>query len=78
MKSPLSSRVGAKLTLLRKPKKAPTNVKGTEIPNHSAKRATRIPKEMAPELPLLHRTKLRMKNTPKTILEIKNIMRGQL
>jgi len=56
-------------TLLRNPKNAPTKVNGTEMPNQSASRATRMPNEIAPELPLLHNTKLRTKNTPKTMLE---------
>ena len=57
-----------KLTLLRKPKNAPTNVSGTEMPNQRANKATKMPKEMAPELPLLQRTKFKMKKTPNTIL----------
>ncbi len=58
------------LTRFRKPKYAPTNVSGTETPNHNANNATNVLNGTAPELPLLHSTKFITKNNPKTTLKI--------
>merc|ERR1711997_1157890 len=51
---------------LRNPKKAPTNVKGTDTPNHKASSATNVRKGIAADDPLYHRTKFIMKKWAKT------------
>lgn len=57
------------LTLFLKPKYAPTNVNGTDTPNHNPSKAKSVVKGTAAELPLLHKTKFITKNKPKTILK---------
>lgn len=56
------------LTLLLYPKYAPTNVSGTEIPNHRASNAISVEKGMAALLPSAHSTRFNRKNTPNTTL----------
>jgi len=57
------------LTFSLKPKYAPTKVSGTEIPNHIARIATKVPKGMAAEDPFTHRMRFIMKKSAKTILK---------
>ena len=52
---------------LRNPKNAPTNVKGTDTPNHNAKRATRVKNGIAADDPLYHNTRFITKKCPKII-----------
>lgn len=47
-------------------------MRGTEIPNHRAKMATRVPKGIAAEEPSVHRIKFIKKKSAKTMLEKKN------
>lgn len=54
-----------------KPKYAPIKVSGTEIPNHMARIATKVPKGMAAEDPFTHRIRFIMKKSAKTILKKK-------
>lgn len=54
---------------LRKPKKAPTKVKGTETQNHKASKATRVKNGMAAEEPSYHKTRFMTKKRPKTTLK---------
>lgn len=56
-------------TLLVKPKYAPTKVSGTDTQSQSAKRATKVEKGTAAELPSPQRTKSMTKNKTKTILK---------
>lgn len=56
-------------TFSLKPKYAPTKVSGTEIPNHIARIATKVPKGMAAEDPFTHRMRFIMKKSAKTILK---------
>lgn len=58
-------------TFSLKPKQAPTKVSGTEIPNHIARIATKVPKGMAAEEPFTHRMRFIMKKSAKTILKNK-------
>ena len=55
-------------TRILKPKYAPIKVKGTDIPNHKAKMATRILKGTAAELPLAQNKRFIIKNKLNTIL----------
>ncbi len=50
------------------PKKAPTNVSGTETPNQSASRATRVRNGIAAEESLYHRTRFITKKCANTTL----------
>lgn len=59
------------LTGLRKPKYEPTKMSGTEIPNHKASNATKVPKGMAAEDRLLHSIRFKIKKIPNMILERK-------
>lgn len=56
-------------TFSLKPKYAPTKVSGTEIPNHIARIATKVPKGMAAEDPFTHRMRFMMKKSAKTMLK---------
>lgn len=58
-------------TFSLKPKYAPIKVSGTEIPNHMARIATKVPKGMAAEDPFTHRMRFIMKKSAKTILKKK-------
>lgn len=58
------------LTRFLNPKYAPTNVSGTETPNHRANSATNVLNGTAPELPSCHNTRFITKNSPKTILVV--------
>lgn len=66
-------RVLISLTLFLKPKYAPTNVSGTDTPNHSANNANNVLNGTAPELPLLQSTKFITKNNPKTTLKCETV-----
>lgn len=50
-------------------------VRGTEIPNHRAKMATRVPKGIAAEEPSTQRIRFIRKKSAKTILENKSWIR---
>lgn len=52
-----------------KPKYAPAKVRGTEMPNQSARMAIRVPKGMAAEEPSTHRIRFMMKKSANTMLE---------
>ena len=60
--------VSFQLTCLRKPKYAPTNTKGTDIPNHNVSKASKVPKGMAADDCSAHKTRLRRKKIPKMML----------
>jgi len=49
------------MDLFLKPKKAPTNVKGTDTQNHKANKATRVKNGIAAEDPSYHKTRFIMK-----------------
>ena len=53
-------------------RKAPKNVRGTEIPNQRQSKARRVVKGMAADEPAYHRNRLRVKNTTKIIPGTKN------
>jgi hypothetical protein len=55
-------------TLFLNPKYAPMKVSGTETPNQSARRAIRVVKGTAAELPLLQRIRFITKNKQNTTL----------
>lgn len=57
------------LTGFLKPKYAPTKVRGTEMPNHSARMATSVPKGTAAEEPSTHRIRFIRKKSTNTILQ---------
>lgn len=57
------------LTGFLKPKYAPTKVRGTEMPNHSARIATSVPKGIAAEEPSTHRIRFIRKKSTNTILQ---------
>lgn len=57
------------------PKYAPTKVNGTDIPNHMAKIATRVPKGIAAEDPFTQRIRFIMKKSAKTILREQKMSR---
>ena len=59
------------MALLRKPKKAPTKVNGTETQNHKANKATKVKKGMAADDPSYHSTRFITKNRAKTTLKKK-------
>ena len=59
------------MALLRKPKNAPTKVKGTDTQNHKANKATKVKKGMAAEDPSYHKTRFMTKNRAKTTLKTK-------
>lgn len=61
-----------KLTLLRKPIKAPTKVKGTDTQNHRTNKAINVENGIAAELCLAQRTKFITKNKQNTTLKKKH------
>ena len=63
-------RTGCSIAFFLNPKKAPTNVKGTETPNHKANKATKVKNGIAAEESLYQRTKFITKKWAKTILKM--------
>lgn len=63
------SECGCSLTAFLKPKYAPRKVRGTEMQNHRAKMATRVPKGMAAEEPSPHKIRFITKKSANTTLE---------
>ncbi len=63
------------LTVFLKPKYAPIKVRGTEMPNHSARMATSVPKGTAAEEPSTHRIRFVKKKSTNTILQKHSILK---
>lgn len=65
------------LTAFLKPKYAPMNVRGTEIQNHRANMATRVPNGMAAEEPSPHKIRFITKKSANTTLSTDTTLRNR-
>jgi hypothetical protein len=64
------------LTRRLNPKYAPRNVRGTDMPNHRPRRASRVVNGTAAEELFAHKTRFKMKKSPKTTLKKKHPLKN--